>query len=401
MNLTLLLDLDDTLLTNSMEKFLPGYLQGLAQRLAPYVDPQRIAPQLMAATNEMVENQDPGCTLAEVFDAAFYPALKISKQQVETAIAEFYAQDFPRLRSSTSPRPEAVRLVEQALQRGYRVVIATAPLFPRTAILERLRWAGLPLEAYPFSLVPDYSSFHFAKPNPAYFTELLAQIGWRDGPVLMVGDDYTADIASAAALGIPVFWIKNGKPASNGPTEGIPQGELKDLLPWLDQQSPASLQPRFTKPQAMIALLKSTPAALASLSFGLDAHRLASRPTPQEWSPGEIFCHLRDADLEVNQPRLEQILSSVNPFLAARETDQWAIERDYLHQDHRLALTAFSTVRFRLVQRLAELDEQDWRSGARHAIFGPTTLLELVQFITEHDRLHIQQFLQAISAQPN
>ncbi len=399
MTLTLLLDLDDTLISNSMETFLPGYLQGLARSMASHTDPAHVAPELLDATSLMIQNQRPDRTLAQVFEEAFYPALKVEKAQVDPSIEKFYAQDFPKLVRLTSSRPEAVCLVERALQRGYRVAIATAPLFPRVAIVERLRWAGLSTDKYPFALVPDFSTFHFAKPNPAFFAEFLAQMGWPDGPVVMVGDDTNADISGALALGLPVFWIKNGRPASDIP-ESVPQGELADFLPWLDRQPEASLKPDFHTPAAVCAVLKSTPAALDSLVRLPRSAGLHTRPQPNEWAPTEILCHLRDVENEVNLPRLQQILQETNPFIAARDTDRWAEQRLYLQQDGLEALKLFIANRIRLLENLEQLSSSDWQRSVRHAIFGPTTLFELVQFMADHDRLHIQQFVQALPVLP-
>jgi hypothetical protein len=42
-----------------------------------------------------------------------------------------------------------------------------------------------------------------------------------------------------------------------------------------------------------------------------------------------------------------------------------------------------------------------WSRKARHAIFGPTNFLEVLSFVTDHDRLHVQQAwktLQSIQA---
>ena len=395
MTLTLLLDLDDTLLSNSMESFLPGYLHELARSLASYADVRKIAPELMAATSMMLVNQQPDRTLEEVFDSSFYPALGIQKKQVAQAIDSFYAQDFPHLSKLTAARPQAICLVEEALARGYRVAIATAPLFPRTAILERLRWAGLSSDRYAFALVPDYSSFHFAKPNPAYFAEFLAQLGWPDGPVLMVGDDYAADICGAQALGLPVFWVKNGRDASENNQNHVPQGEIEDLLDWIDQQPEHKLKPHYNQPQSLCAILRATPAALSTLSQNLPGRVQHERSLPHDWAPIEIICHLRDVENEINLPRLEQSLNEDNPFIAARDAEQWAESRKYLEQDNRQALTDFARSRTQLVNQLETLQPQDWQRSVRHAIFGPTTLLELVQFMADHDRLHIQQFIQA------
>jgi hypothetical protein len=40
---------------------------------------------------------------------------------------------------------------------------------------------------------------------------------------------------------------------------------------------------------------------------------------------------------------------------------------------------------------LMTLADKDWQRPARHAIFGPTRLQELVSIIAAHDRVHMGQ----------
>jgi hypothetical protein len=72
-------------------------------------------------------------------------------------------------------------------------------------------------------------------------------------------------------------------------------------------------------------------------------------------------------------------------------SDVWALQRGYAQEDGPTALRQFHAARARMIQLLESLDETGWNQPARHAIFGPTTLLELVSFTTTHDRNHVQQ----------
>lgn len=392
----LLLDLDDTLLGNSMDSFLPAYLQALGRRLAVYGDPGPIIQHLLAATRQMTANNRPDRTLAETFDAAFFPALNLPPPDLRRTFEAFYAQDFPALQRLTQTRPEAVPLVKEALRRGYLVGVATNPLFPATAIEQRLAWAGLPPAEVPFALIPSYQTFHFSKPNPAYFAEFLAQLGWPEGPVLMVGDDPELDLLPARALGLAVFWVR---PLEQGPApwhqggDPPPQGGLADLLPWLDQTPPEQLQPQLHTPQAILAVLRATPAALDTLCRPYQPDQLTTRPAPAEWAPAEVLCHLRDVEAEVNLPRLRKVLAEDNPFISGQETDSWADQRQYLRQNGRQASQAFIQARIQLLDMLQDLAPSAWQRPARHAIFGPTRLLEMANIIATHDRLHLRQFL--------
>lgn len=396
----LLLDLDDTLIGNPMERFVPAYLKGLAGRMAPAADPDMLIKVLLEATRHMVEDTDPGLTLEEKFDSVFFPGLDLDRFEVQALIDTFYKDDFPGLASLTRPFPAATRLVAQAISQGDRVAIATNPLFPRTAILQRLAWAGLPPEQVPFVIIPSYETFHFGKPNPAYFAELLAQVGWPEEPVVMVGDDPRMDIEPARKLGLPVFWIANPATPWPGSAPEPPRGSLDDILPWLDSQPATDLLPKFDRPAALTAILRSSPAALATLLAGRLPSDLTFHPQPGEWSVTEVLCHLRDVEREVNLVRLEKAMEINNPFIAGQDTDQWALERQYIQQDCFDAQEAFLQARMKLIAIVESLTEADWGRSIRHAIFGPTSLAELINIIARHDRLHVNQVLQALRAIP-
>jgi FMN phosphatase YigB (HAD superfamily) len=391
---TLLLDLDDTLLVNDINTFLPVYLQRLSGQLADLAEPQHLIASLLAATQHMVQNTRPDCTLKEVFDAAFYPALNLEAAPLQPRIAQFYAEVFPSLRELTRPNPGAVTLVETALGRGWQVAVTTNPLFPRTAILQRLAWAGLPLERYPFALVTSYEDFHFAKPDPAFYAEVLGRLGWPEGPIVIVGDSLENDIQAAAALGVRAFWLPT--PSADLTESDAPQGRLDDVLPWIDAQDPETLLPDWNRPSALRAILTATPAVLHTLSADRSAAALARRPQPDSWAAVEILAHLRDVEIEVNLPRLQRVLTEVNPFIAGKDTDPWAEARRYDQQDPHLAWRDFTAARQQTLALLRDLTPTDWERTARHAIFGTTHLAELVQIIAGHDRLHLAQFIAAL-----
>jgi len=379
-----------------MNAFLPGYLQGLAKRMVRFAEPEKLVKCLMAGTRQMIDNLEPDQTLEQVFDSVFYPSLGIKRVDVQETLDAFYEEDFPKLRATTEFRPQAVELVEGALERGYKVAIATNPLFPRTAILQRLSWAGFSLEQYPIALVPDFETFHFSKPTPHYYAEFLARLGWPEEPVVMVGDDLENDILPARQLGLPVFWTPNQATTWNGPGDPPAQGELTDLLTWLDSTPAEQLMPDYTSPAAILAILRTTPAALLHACRGKQASDLSVRPAESEWSPGEVLCHLRDVEREVFLPRLQRVTREENPFLSGRDTDRWAEERRYVEQDGLQAVQDFTQTRKEQLALLEGLKPEEWSLSARHAIFGPTRLHELVNITAGHDRLHIRQVYRAL-----
>ncbi len=391
MSITVLLDLDDTLLANDIDKFLPVYLKALTQNLS-MLPPKDVVQHLMAATEKMSANRQGDRTLEQVFDSSFYPALGVRKQDLWETINQFYAEVFPTLQPVTQPRDGAVQLVEGLFEQGETIAIATNPLFPRAATYHRLNWAGLPVDRYPFGLVSTYEDFHFSKPDPAYYAEVLAQLGWPEQPAVMVGDDLDLDIRPAAKLGLPTYWVTQGEQAL---PEGLHplsrSGDLAGVSAWIEEIRNAKVEVDYDHPAALEAILRSTPAVMEFISRGLPAEMWNQRPKPGEWSLTEVLYHLRDVDLEVNWPRIEKVCNQDNPFLPGMETDPWADEREYIKRSGPEGLAGFQEIRGQILTLLQGLTSEGWQLPARHAIFGPTTLRELVSFIATHDQVHVRQ----------
>ena len=200
----ILFDLDGTLLDSNMENLLPRYFERLAARIAEaqIAPPKVFIAHLLAATEAMVAN-DGRATNEALFAAAFYPFAGHGKDKLEPIFQNFYAVDFPLLRDLTSRKPEARSVVQLACALGYRVAIATNPLFPETAIRQRMEWAGV--ADFPYHWVTTYENSHACKPNLRYFDEVAEQLGVAPEDCLMVGDEAMDMVA--ARTGMTTFLV--------------------------------------------------------------------------------------------------------------------------------------------------------------------------------------------------
>jgi FMN phosphatase YigB (HAD superfamily) len=390
--ITVLFDLDDTLINNNAEHFTRAYLGLLGKHLQEKVDSKIMIPALLEGTRRMVEKTSISNTLEETFDNSFYPAIKLDKSQIASRIRDFYDKIFPLLQPETSPRPLAVEVVKECLARGWQVAVATNPLFPMAAVQHRLNWAGLDIKEIPFMAVTSFDTYHFSKPQPAFFAEVTARIGAFNHPVVMVGNDLDDDIIPAGKAGLPVFWLTDtSEPLPDGLPNGSSSGNLEKLIPWLEEIEKIWSSSSSKPVSEILASLSGGAAAIDALVRGLDQETWECKPKNTEWNITEIICHLRDVDRDVNLPRIKTILTEPQPFIAGVETDRWAEERDYVHQDGRAALKDFLLLRQKLIQSLAEASLQSWQKPFRHTIFGPSTLKELIEFTVSHDNNHICQ----------
>lgn len=227
----ILFDLDNTLLRNDMQGFIPRYFAILGAYAEKYLPRNLFLQSLLQATDSMVGNTDPLRSNRHVFWDEFAALTGLDSDALEEDFDQFYRREFGELREVTAPQAAALPLVELARNKGLDIVIATNPMFPLRAVQARLDWAGLPVDEQPFTLVTSMENMHATKPHSAYYQEILDIIGHAPQEALMVGDDWQRDILPAAGLGLWTYWIQ--EPGQEMPEPGYRPtafGSLDDLL---------------------------------------------------------------------------------------------------------------------------------------------------------------------------
>ena len=201
---TILFDLDGTLLPMDQEKFVNGYFKMLAAKLAPYgYEPQQLINAILAGIKAMIKND--GSQLNE--DAFWKRFVDIYGDKVladKPVFEDFYKNEFQDARSFCGFNPKAAETVRLLKDKGYRVVLATNPLFPSIATESRIRWARL--EPSEFDLYTTYENTSYCKPNLDYYRDILKRINCRPEECLMVGNDVGEDMV-VEALGMQAFLL--------------------------------------------------------------------------------------------------------------------------------------------------------------------------------------------------
>ena len=235
-----LFDLDDTLLGNDMDKFLPNYFALLGKHAERFLPKERFLQELMAGTQAMIVSTDTAVSNRDAFWQTFQQRTGLHPDEMEPFFEQFYRNDFPQLVATTEKRPFAVPLIQNCLEKGLKIVIATNPLFPAIAVEERLTWAGLPVTEFNYDLVTTYENMHAAKPHPAYYREILEKIECTPETAVMIGDDWKNDIIPADTVGMYTYWIAadGQQPAGDVALDGF--GSLAGLWQrvqngWLEQ----------------------------------------------------------------------------------------------------------------------------------------------------------------------
>lgn len=225
-----LFDLDGTLLPMDQEVFVKDYLGRLAAYLAPYgYEPQKLADTIWKGVGAMVMN-DGSCRNEVRFWQAFTASFGEERLKDRPLIEEFYRTEFQKVQKSCGYDPEAAELIRTLKEAGYRLILATNPIFPAAATESRIRWAGL--EPSDFEFRTTYENVSYSKPNPDYYREILTICALRAEECLMAGNDAGEDMV-AEKLGMKVFLLTAGLISRGMDISRYPQGNFKDLLLYL------------------------------------------------------------------------------------------------------------------------------------------------------------------------
>ena len=230
---TILFDLDGTLLPMDQDKFIEIYFGSLVKKLVPYgYEPNKLIQSVMQGTAAMVKNNGEK-TNEEVFWSLFSENYSQAYKKDEDLFEEYYKENFVQTKASCGFNSKAAEAVRALKAKGYRVALATNPIFPRIATEQRIRWAGL--EPSDFELVTAYEQSSSCKPNPAYYKEILGKLGVSGEECLMVGNDAVEDVA-ATGVGMKVFLIPdcllNKKKVD---LSAYPQGDFDGLLGYVEE----------------------------------------------------------------------------------------------------------------------------------------------------------------------
>jgi FMN phosphatase YigB (HAD superfamily) len=190
----ILFDLDGTLIDVDMYRFVPGYLRRLTAQMRELVNPAQATKSLHNAVAAMFANDDAGKTLQEVLLEVLSLELAMTPDQYTECLTKFCDSDLGELKPLVSGHASAIDLVEASLARGWEVVLATNPIFPRQVVDARAAWGGV--DCSKFSYVTAYETEHFCKPNPGFFHEVMGRLNLEASDCLMVGNDPLHDLAA-------------------------------------------------------------------------------------------------------------------------------------------------------------------------------------------------------------
>lgn len=227
---TILFDLDGTLISMDQDEFVRAYFVAIEHKIASagVKDAPAVTHDLGQAIVAMMAN-DGTVTNEDRFWAALAATPRgACLPERRDIFDDFYANDFSSLRSLCGVYPASSPGIETLAGQGFRLALATNPLFPATATRQRIQWGGL--DPGRFERITTYENSRFCKPRKEYFREVADRLGVSPVECLMVGND-TADDYGAVLAGMSLFFLTPGLiDRGNLDLSAFPHGTFDDLL---------------------------------------------------------------------------------------------------------------------------------------------------------------------------
>jgi len=190
---TILFDLDGTLLSIDHKQFGKIYFGGLSSHFTDMYPPEELIRLILDATEAMVADLSDK-TNETVFMESLETKVNERLGEMQGRFRLFYEKDFDQLRSAVVKNEIIIETISILKSKGYQLVIATNPMFPKIAIEKRINWTGL--NRSDFSYVTSFEANHFCKPQKEFFIEILKDINKSPEECLMVGNDAQEDMAA-------------------------------------------------------------------------------------------------------------------------------------------------------------------------------------------------------------
>lgn len=202
---TVLFDLDGTLLPINGEAFEAIYFKGLSSYFLDKYEPKEFIKLIWTATKAMVLD-----TSSKTNEEAFMDALQALVNEDITWMQErfnqFYLNEFDQIKIAVTPNPSIQEAVKLLKEKGYRLIIATNPMFPKIAIEKRILWTGC--DRNDFEYVTSFEKNHYCKPQLKFYEEVLSDLDLDASQCLMVGNDINEDMI-VSKLNMSTYLITN------------------------------------------------------------------------------------------------------------------------------------------------------------------------------------------------
>lgn len=231
---TVFFDLDGTLLPLDMDAFMKSYMQKVEMLGGDNSDGLSQA-MLHKGFGYMMSDMHPGISNKDAFFSFMKEKANVSESVLLERLSVFYGKPYDELKEFAHAEPISAEVISILKAKGYRLVLATNPVFPLIATEKRIGWAGL--NAKDFEHITTYDNACSTKPHLSYFREILSRLNLAAGQCYMVGNSISEDLC-AIDLGFEAFLLTDYLIGNSDEAPECKKGNYSDLKKWAEALPP-------------------------------------------------------------------------------------------------------------------------------------------------------------------
>ncbi|MEM7394791.1 MAG: HAD family hydrolase [Verrucomicrobiota bacterium] len=229
----LVFDLDGTLVQMDERKVEWGYMRKAIPRFARLISPFRFRKAFWKSADAMLRN-DSSKTNFEAYVDALAAHSPFAREKVERTARLSIEEDFASLGAFIEPVPGARETLALAVRLGYRLVVATNPVFPLSAVLTRMKHGGV--SSFGFDYITHAEVMTRCKPRVEFYRELLEKLDVKGAQCLMIGNDPRKDL-TAKEVGMRTFLLNRDVGNENLDDDRVDElGDYHDLQQLLETE---------------------------------------------------------------------------------------------------------------------------------------------------------------------
>jgi len=202
---TILFDLDGTILQMDTDEFVNNYYNLLMDEFGDLENVKEFFKEFNNGYLAMRDNQSDK-TNKVVFEEYVISKFPELSEVLYQRLLDFYSTTFNKLGEGYTDSKISKQVIEVLVKKGYKLVLATNPVFPLVASKNRLSWIGLNVDDFEF--VTTIENCKRCKPSIEYFNDVLKKVDRSAEQCLMIGNDEYEDLV-ASELGIKTYLVED------------------------------------------------------------------------------------------------------------------------------------------------------------------------------------------------
>ena len=191
-----LFDLDGTLLPMHEFEFIQQYGELLGIKMSKLgLDGNKLG-KLIWTSMDLMNLSDGSKSNDEIFDQTFITFYGDEAKKYKDILLDYYANEFSGTKNICKDNPLAKPIVNFVKKNNLLCILATNPVYPKVATINRLNFLGL--KESDFDMITYHENSRYTKSNPKYYLDLLAKFNLKpEEVILFVNNTYSTPSSTA------------------------------------------------------------------------------------------------------------------------------------------------------------------------------------------------------------